>query len=189
MDIGAPVRELDVVKSARLLAGAVLQLPEDAWLCDQSRQNTFEVHNQTRSLVLLFNDGEWPDIQVEKKSAWESLAETAVPVMQEILNKHFDRGGVILSAMAARMLPHSTIEGHTDNHPMFSCAHRIHVPLLTNRDVIFLVGGKQITMDVGKGYEINNQLLHRVHNGGDENRIHFIFDYVPPSHVECMPDV
>lgn len=68
-----------------------------------------------------------------------------------------------------------------------ACAHRIHVPLLTNPDVIFLVGGKQVTMDVGNGYEINNQLVHRVHNGGDEDRIHFIFDYVPPELVAQLP--
>ena len=188
MDIGTPVRELDVIKSAPILMSTVLQLPKAAWLEDQSRQDNFRVHNQTQSLVLLFCESEWPEMQVEKKSAWHYLAKQAVPVMREILDKHYDRGGVILRAMAAKLLPHATIEGHVDGHPSFACAHRIHVPLLTNPDVIFLVGGKPITMDVGKGYEINNQMVHRVHNGGEIDRIHFIFDYVPPDQIEKMPD-
>lgn len=188
MNIGAPVRELDVVNSAALLASTVLQLPEGTWLEDELRQAKFRVHSHTQSLVLLFCDSQWPEMQVEKKSAWKYLAKQAVPVMREILDKHYARGGVILRAMAAKLLPHGTIEGHVDSHPSFSCAHRIHVPLLTNPEVIFLVGGKQITMDPCKGYEINNQLVHRVHNGGDEPRIHFIFDYVPPDCVESVPD-
>jgi hypothetical protein len=35
-------------------------------------------------------------------------------------------------------------------------------------------------MQVGRGYEINNQLPHSVMNTGTEDRITFIFDYVPP---------
>ena len=185
MDIGTAVRELGVVKSAPALASAIFELGEEAWWEDQSRQAHFRVHSQTRSLVLLFCDSEWPDMEVGTRAAWKHLSGQAVPVMREILDDHYERGGIILRAMAARLPPHATIEGHVDGHPSFSCAHRIHVPLLTNPDVIFFVGGRQVTMDVCKGYEINNQLVHSVHNGGEEDRIHFIFDYVPP---ECVED-
>jgi aspartyl/asparaginyl beta-hydroxylase (cupin superfamily) len=109
--------------------------------------------------------------------------------MREILDQYYERGGVILRAMAAKLPPHGTIPGHIDRHPSFASAHRIHIPLLTNPDVVFLVGGKQVTMDVGKAYEINNQLAHRVYNGGDCDRIHFIFDYAPPDYVEYLPPV
>ena len=34
-------------------------------------------------------------------------------------------------------------------------------------------------MKVGRVYEINNQLQHGVINSGKEDRISFIFDYVP----------
>ncbi|RLA51335.1 MAG: hypothetical protein DRR42_10675 [Gammaproteobacteria bacterium] len=188
MNIGNHLRELDIVKNAAPLISAVLQLSEDTWLQDQSRQTNYHVHSQTQSLVLLFCEGEWPDMQVEKRSAWDHLGNQAIPVMREILDRHYNRGGVILRAMAAKLIPHGTIEQHTDNHPSFACAHRIHVPIITNPDAIFLVGGKQVTMDVGKGYEINNQMPHRVHNGGDTDRIHFIFDYLPPDNIEKMPE-
>jgi hypothetical protein len=36
-------------------------------------------------------------------------------------------------------------------------------------------------MVVGRAYEINNQLPHSVLNTGSEDRISFIFDYLPPA--------
>jgi hypothetical protein len=36
-------------------------------------------------------------------------------------------------------------------------------------------------MEVGRAYEINNQLPHSVLNAGEAPRISFIFDYKPPS--------
>jgi len=42
-------------------------------------------------------------------------------------------------------------------------------------------------MEVGKVYEINNQLQHSVMNKGAEGRINFIFDYVPPEHLGQSP--
>ena len=188
MEIDTHVRELGVVKSALALVDKVLLIPEETWLEDETRQTCFHVHKQTQSLVLLFCDNDWPEMQVEKKSAWSHLSGQAVPVMREILDRHYCRGGVILRAIAAKITAHGTIDGHTDSHPSFSCAHRIHVPILTNPNVIFVVGGKRVTMDVGKAYEINNQMVHGVHNGGDQDRIHFIFDYVPPDQVEKIPD-
>ena len=35
-------------------------------------------------------------------------------------------------------------------------------------------------LKVGKAYEINNQKTHSVMNKGSEDRITFIFDYLPP---------
>jgi hypothetical protein len=89
--------------------------------------------------------------------------------------------------MVAKLLPHGTIEGHIDSHPSFSSAHRIHVPLVTNPDIIFQVDGKLVTMNVGYGYEINNKKIHSVHNGGDKARLHFIFDYAPPEQILHKP--
>ena len=38
-------------------------------------------------------------MQVEKMSAWSYLAKKAVPVMREILDSYYERGGVILRAI------------------------------------------------------------------------------------------
>ena len=187
MDIGSTVRELGEVSSAAALAASVFQLPDEVWFENTRRQEDYDVHRQTESLILLFCESDWPEVEVSVCEGWKHLSRQALPVMNEILESHYPRRGVILRAMVAKLLPHGTIKGHTDRHPSFAGSHRIHVPLLTNPDVIFQIDGKQVTMNVGHGYEINNQKLHAVHNGGDVARLHFIFDYAPPDEIVRMP--
>jgi hypothetical protein len=47
--------------------------------------------------------------------------------------------------------------------------------------VRFTIDGRPCRMEVGQAYEINNQKMHSVMNGGTEDRITFIFDYLPPA--------
>ena len=43
-----------------------------------------------------------------------------------------------------------------------------------------MIDGKPYRMEIGQAYEINNQKTHSVINSGSEDRITFIFDYMPP---------
>jgi hypothetical protein len=47
--------------------------------------------------------------------------------------------------------------------------------------VRYTISGKPYAFEVGNAYEINNQMKHSVLNMGSEDRISFIFDYVPPA--------
>ena len=42
-----------------------------------------------------------------------------------------------------------------------------------------MVNGRPLRLEVGQAYEINNQRNHSVMNSGTEDRITFIFDYLP----------
>jgi hypothetical protein len=57
------------------------------------------------------------------------------------------------------------------------------VPITTNSRVRFMLDGRPYKFEVGKAYEINNQKNHSVMNKGKEDRISFIFDYVPPTEL------
>ena len=180
MDIELPVRDLGEVDSAAL-RDTVLGLDAEAWSDQQYRQDTYEVHRQTESLVMVFTDGSgWPEIEVRKESGWDWLAESAMPLMHGIIADHFTPGGTIIRAMAARMAPGAVIRPHRDSHPSFHASHRIHIPLATNPRVRFTIDGRPHSFKVGHAYEINNQLTHSVMNRGDAHRVHFIFDYLPP---------
>jgi hypothetical protein len=48
-----------------------------------------------------------------------------------------------------------------------------------------MIDGRPYRLEVGKVYELNNQLLHSVMNKGDEDRVTFIFDYLPPGAVRA----
>ena len=46
-----------------------------------------------------------------------------------------------------------------------------------------MIDGKPFRLQVGQAYEINNQKTHSVMNSGTEDRITFIFDYMPPEEI------
>ena len=178
MDIGVPIREFGKVDMAAL-ASAVLAQDDAAWNENEQRQKDYEVHEQTRSIVLLFAEvSEWPALEVSKQPGWPRLAETAVPLMHEIIRRWYPPGGTIIRAMAAKLMAGGRILPHRDSHPSFGAGHRIHVPIITNPRVRFMIDGRPFQLEVGQAYEINNQKVHSVMNKGTEDRINFIFDYV-----------
>lgn len=178
MDIEVPLRDLGAV-DAQALIETVLGLDAESWKVQEYRQNAYEVHKQTRSLVLVFCSG-WPELQVTREPAWDTLKEVAVPLMHGILAEHYPPGGTIIRAMAAKLLAGGVITPHRDSHPSFVNSHRIHIPITTNPGVRFMINGRPYRFEVGHAYEINNQLNHSVMNSGAEDRVTFIFDYLPP---------
>lgn len=179
MEFDGNLRELGAVDSTPLI-DAVLALDEKAWQQQQYRQKAYSVHEDTESLVLVFCQG-WPNIEITKEPAWACLHEVAVPLMHDIISKHFTPGGTIIRAMAAKLKPGGNIAPHMDTHLSFVNSHRIHVPISTNSAVRFMINGRPYRFEVGNAYEINNQLNHSVMNRGKEDRITFIFDYLPPA--------
>ena len=180
MDISVPLRELGEIDCAELRE-AILGQDESAWHEDEYRQQSYDVHKQTASIVLVFTDGsDWPKPEIRKEPGWDRLADVAVPLMHDIIGRHYPTGGTIIRAMAARLVAGGKITPHVDQHPSFHCGHRIHVPITTNNRVRFMIDGRPYQFEVGQAYEINNQLQHSVMNKGNEDRITFIFDYVPP---------
>ena len=60
MDIDVPLRELGAIDTTALRE-AILGQEDVAWHEDESRQESFYMHRQTRSIVLLsLDDSEWP---------------------------------------------------------------------------------------------------------------------------------
>lgn len=183
MNIDVPMRELGSVDSAALSA-AILAQDEQAWKEDKYRQEAYEVHHSTESIVMLFVDIErWPEVVVKQEPGWPRLADAALPLMNDIISRHYPPGGTVIRAMAAKLLAGGKITPHIDQHPSFRHGHRIHIPITTNPRVRFMVDGQPYQFEVGNAYELNNQKTHSVMNKGDDDRITFIFDYVPPDHI------
>ena len=188
MDIGIPLRDLGEIDSTALSA-TILGLDEQVWKENAYRQKKYDVHNLTESVVMIFTDGSgWPDIEVTKESGWDLMAETAMPLMDKIIEEFYPPGGTIVRAMAAKLIVGGVIKPHVDMHPSFHVGHRIHIPITTNSRVRFMIDGKPNRFVVGHAYEINNQKQHSVMNKGKEDRITFIFDYVPPEQLKKMQD-
>ncbi|MDE0192176.1 MAG: aspartyl/asparaginyl beta-hydroxylase domain-containing protein [Gammaproteobacteria bacterium] len=173
-------RDLGPVACAALL-DAVHGLDEAAWTAKEYRQKSFNVHRSTQSIVLCFIDlDEWPNVAIARDVGWESLGNSAEPVMETIISRSYPPGGVVIRAMAVRLPAGARITPHVDEHESLRLSHRIHLPLVTNPRVRFSIDGVPHRFEPGRAVEVNNQLSHSVMNNGLIDRIHFIFDYLPP---------
>ncbi len=186
MKIEMPLRELGAIDTTAL-RDAILAQDEIAWKEDKYRQEEFEVHHSTESIVVLFVDlDRWPELVVSKEPGWPRIADAALPIMNQIIQEFYPPGGTVIRAMAAKLLSGKLINPHTERHPSFHVGHRIHVPITTNPRVRFMIDGRPYKLQVGEAYEINNQMMHSVMNKGTEDRITYIFDYVPPDQIAAL---
>lgn len=179
MLIETPIRTLGHV-DCRDLAQRALAAAESDWYADSRRQDDYEVHAETQSIVLTFCTG-WPKVQVSLARGWDAFADVAVPLMKAVIAKYYAPNGRVLRAMLARLPPGCRIPRHKDAHPSFSVGHRIHIPLVTNPQVEFIVGALHVPPREHYAFELNNMMFHQVANNGPTTRIHFIFDYAPAS--------
>ena len=178
MDIGVDQRclgEVDVQK----LKQRILSQEDEAWSEQAIRQQTYEVHKDTESIVMLFCDESWPEGDIYREAGWDRLADVAMPVIDHIINTYYAPSGTLLRAMAAKLKAQGRINTHRDSLHSFHLGHRIHVPITTSPAVRYTISGKPYRFETGMAYEINNQRKHSVLNMGNEDRISFIFDYVP----------
>ena len=102
MDIGIPLKELGEY-DINPLREVILNQPEEVWLNNARRQDEYEVHQYTHSIVMVFTDGEgWPSIEVTRESGWDLLADQAVPLMHQILNDHYPSGCLLYTSPSPR---------------------------------------------------------------------------------------
>ena len=174
------IRDLGPVPCAALV-DAVRDLDDAAWTAKDYRQRSFNVHRSTQSIVLCFIDlDQWPALAVARDVGWEALGDRAEPVMETIIARGYPPGGVVIRAMAVRLPAGARITPHVDEHESLRLSHRIHLPLVTNSRVRFFIDGVPHRFEPGRAVEVNNQLSHSVMNDGPIDRIHFLFDYLPP---------
>jgi hypothetical protein len=76
-----------------------------------------------------------------------------------------------------RLTPGSTIKEHRDHD--LDAEHgavRIHIPILTNPQVVFEVNRVPVEMAPGEAWYLRLADPHRVFNGGDSDRVHLVVD-------------
>ncbi|MGI9200987.1 MAG: aspartyl/asparaginyl beta-hydroxylase domain-containing protein [Woeseiaceae bacterium] len=178
MDIGTPIKDWGEV-DASALREAILNQGESAWDEDEQRQDDYDVHRQTKSIVMLFASLTWPEVTITREKGWDRIADVANPIMNEIIDRFYTPGGTIIRAVAANLVAGGSITPHVDTLKSFAFGHRIHIPITTNNLVRFMIDGQPYRFEMGHVYEINNQITHSVLNAGKEDRISFIFDYIP----------
>jgi hypothetical protein len=178
------LRRLGKVDIAALLA-AVQAIPEAVWDAeDATKPNKFEALEKTRHMVFRFVDStrDWRGSHDRPLWAeWQSLLE---PVLEQAVRAYGYAHGIYPRVMFARMAPGGVIRPHVDTNSAAKWPHKIHVPLMTNDRVGFLIGEATHHFPVGEAVEVNNLGPHAVYNGGETDRIHLIFEYYDADQAE-----
>ena len=157
------------------LKAKVAQLTENDWK-QSDRHTQFDIHKETQSIQLLGDD--MSHTPPQKTRYFDLLAADVAPIIER-LKGHFGREGVFVRVLIARLNAQSEIKPHVDKgYSLINC-NRIHIPLFTNDQVQFSVGGESRTLNEGEVWEINNADVHAVTNASDYPRVHLIIDWTP----------
>lgn len=186
MQLDAPFKLLQNNVDITALRQAVLGVTEEEWNLNQYRQQQFTVAKDVETLLFKINgdnlsSGENPahtDIWEESWSKWKHLVN---PIVEQSTQGYLGVENMFINkCLIPRLRPNMEIPEHIDVADSFTYSHRIHVPLITNPDVVFMIDGVHCVMEEGKAYEINNKAPHSVVNNGTTPRIHLLFDmYIP----------
>ena len=88
-------------------------------------------------------------------------------------------GAPVMSARLLKLAPGAMIKAHRDPDLAFESGEaRLHVPVFTNPDVLFLIDNERVVMEAGTCWYINANLLHQVANRGASERIHLVIDCI-----------
>jgi aspartyl/asparaginyl beta-hydroxylase (cupin superfamily) len=148
----------------------------ELWNYFDFRQKTFEVHKETKTIPLIFdtdfrlNNPTYLDEQQTFKDEFK--------IIENKLKKIYGKG-FIIRAILVLLKSNSQINRHIDTGKSLSICHRIHIPIITNKNVFFEIDNEIKNLKEGEMWEINNsEKMHSVVNNGDADRIHLIVDWI-----------
>jgi hypothetical protein len=171
------VRTLGVVDIAAI-RNDVLAIPDVVWdFENSSKPNSFEVLDRTRHIVFRFISTMRDWRESYDRPLWNPWRSRLEPVLLQAVSAYGYARADFPRVMLARMPPGGVIHPHRDTGVAALWPHKIHVPIVTNDKVSFLVGDTQYHFPEGEAFEINNLGVHAARNDGDCDRIHLIFEY------------
>lgn len=159
------------------LDGVLNSLSNQLWqIEDATKENAFPCFHDTQHMVLRFIVGDSDAREILVKPGWLLFQSALEPTMRSIARGYGFEEPAFPKAMFARLKAGEGIDSHVDRQKTNRHVHKIHVPLQTNAQTFMTIAGERFHLERGQAYEVNNLVPHAVENGGEEDRIHFIFE-------------
>ena len=168
------------------LVDYVNTLTQEEWLKWTMRQDLAREHTTTECIR-----AQW--VPLEVPMFHPMMTQYHEPHYTEIVHRTKDLisnlcnfyNGQIYKILLTKLKAHTVIPAHIDWGFSLEVPHRVHIPIITDPDVLFGAGESTINMKVGKAYEINNSQMHWVANKSDINRVHMIIDVIEEKDIIC----
>ncbi len=147
------------------LAEEALALPPEAWM---THPNSFKGNSAVA--LISKHGGDNNDYGGDMRMT-PHLAHC--PYHQQVMTSF---GEVLARSRLMRLEGNSEVSGHIDVNYHWQARVRIHVPLITNPQVIFHCNQDEMHMKAGECWIFDSWLRHKVVNHSDETRIHLVID-------------
>ena len=159
------------------LVGRLKSIPESLWESEnENKPNKFARLNDTSHIIFRFlssadNVFDYNDHPV----LWDEWKDFLLPIMEQAATSLGYQNYRFPRVMLARLPAGGEVSRHSDGEASHYI-HKMHVPLITNKETVFHVGNKSKNLPVGEIFEVNNKRIHAVKNDGEQDRIHLIFE-------------
>jgi hypothetical protein len=139
--------------------------------------------------ILELSNYNWSPVWADKRYAGDHWM--TCPLIEEFAKTPnfatFELAAIIESKMNCKiknlmfyaMLPGGDIPPHRDMVGNVGLGGlRLHIPIVTNLGVNFVVAGKKVVMNPSELWALDTSYMHSVSNNGNENRIHLVMDVI-----------
>jgi len=154
---------------------------KDEWTIDTSRQDTHDSHKYTNAYFIVEHRSDWKygepyssEFVCKDFKLWEMVK----PIVRD-LELYID--GKVGKVTLIKLPSDKNVLPHKDYGDYLGFVRRFHIPILTNKKVLFGIETHFQHMKAGECWEINNSKSHFVKNEGSSNRVHLLIDIMPNS--------
>ena len=167
---------LGSIECLESLTKKVKQITPDDWLAWEDRK-VFHTQKDSNTILILNlpdkENGVFKDriFGVSINQFLEKELQECYKIIEEYCDGEPKRVMLVLLPAGCNVKEHIDCGYHLEN------CHRIHVPIITNSEVLFLCDGVQVPMNAGSVVDFNNNVRHEVINKSLQDRIHLIIDW------------
>ena len=122
-----------------------LDLVKDNWKDYTFRQDSFDVHQKTYTIPLIFSE-DFESENVKYRTHFNTFADDLLEISKK-LNKRYGFG-YITRAILVNLPKGEIVPEHIDSGESLDVGHRVHIPITTNDSCFFTVGKEIINMPV-----------------------------------------
>jgi len=149
--------------------------------------NTNDYLGKWTSIALMSHDGKSDSIYALPNDV-DGVIATEVLHSCAYFNEILD--GFLFKKTAVRLLQLAVgaeVKPHRDNCLGYEDgSFRLHIPIITNSEVEFVLDGKRIIMKEGECWYIDANFIHSVANRGLQDRIHLVIDGIRNEWSDAM---
>lgn len=163
-----------IVFNVQKLQNDVEKILKKNWV---NHYNTNDYSGEWSSIALLSQGGKSENINAynsgTEKVTYTEIIDSCNYLKEVIDGFQFEKTTVRLLRLAAG----AYIKPHTDNCLGYEDGYfRIHIPIITNEDVAFILDNQRLIMNEGECWYIDANFTHSVANKGKKDRIHLVID-------------